>query len=77
MPWPYLRISLTVCGVKNVWQSVVKDVSLGKILIQTNPASGNPELHFCQLPRDIKDMFVVLMDATVATGAAGALLFAP
>ena len=96
---------------------VCKDVRLGKILIQTNLITGEPEvifwafmrhkidsftcalvfcfriitlvlcvsatvllcqlcclltsqLHYLRLPRDIKDMHVMLMDATVATGAA-------
>lgn len=49
---------------------VVKDVRLGKILIQTNQESGEPELIYIRLPRDIKDYQVILMDAAVATGAA-------
>ena len=28
------------------------------------------QLHYLRLPKDIKDSFVMLMDATVATGAA-------
>jgi hypothetical protein len=77
-----VALAKPVCGVSifragmtmdHALQATVKDCSLGKILIQTNPVSGNPELYFCQLPRHIKDMFVVLMDATVATGAAGSL----
>jgi uridine kinase len=76
-----LVLAKPVCGVSifragmpldAALQATVKDASLGKILIQTNPVSGNPELHFCQLPRGIKTMSVVLLDATVATGAAGA-----
>ncbi|KAH8874408.1 Uridine-cytidine kinase-like 1 [Schistosoma japonicum] len=50
--------------------AVCKDIRLGKILIQTNPITSEPELHYIRLPRDIKDCFVILMDATVATGAA-------
>lgn len=49
---------------------VVKDVRLGKILIQTNQQSDEPELIYLRLPRDIKDYKVILMDAAVATGAA-------
>lgn len=49
---------------------VVKDVRLGKILIQTNQESDEPELIYLRLPRDIKDYQVILMDAAVATGAA-------
>lgn len=78
---------------------VCKDVRIGKILIQNNIETGEPEVSFCKtgnssdcylslgstansfvlnhyqlyylrLPRDIKDYLVILMDATVATGAA-------
>jgi len=49
---------------------VCKDIRIGKILIQTNWDSGEPELHYLRLPKDIKDYQVILMDATVATGAA-------
>ena len=70
---------------------VCKDVRIGKILIQNNIETGEPEvifsdngletnsiiylfpifqLYYLRLPRDIKDYLVILMDATVATGAA-------
>lgn len=49
---------------------VCKDVSIGKILIQTNMDTGEPELHYIRLPKDIKDQYIFLLDATVATGAA-------
>jgi uridine kinase len=49
---------------------VCKDVCLGKILIQTNLDTEEPELHYLRLPKDIKDHHVMLMDATMATGAA-------
>ncbi|XP_077496691.1 uridine-cytidine kinase-like lethal (2) k01209 isoform X4 [Amblyomma americanum] len=49
---------------------VLKDVRLGKILIQTNQNTGEPELYYLRLPKDIKDYTILLMDATVATGAA-------
>lgn len=49
---------------------VHKDIRLGKILIQTNLDTGEPELHYLRLPKDIKDSYLMLMDATVATGAA-------
>ncbi|VDP23901.1 unnamed protein product [Echinostoma caproni] len=34
--------------------AVCKDVRLGKILIQTNPDTCEPELHYIRLPSDIK-----------------------
>lgn len=49
---------------------VCKDIRIGKILIQTNQSTGEPELYYLRLPKDIKDYKVILMDATVATGAA-------
>ncbi|UYV62794.1 UCKL1, partial [Cordylochernes scorpioides] len=49
---------------------VLKDVRLGKILIQTNPETDEAELYYLRLPKDIKEYTVIVMDATVATGAA-------
>lgn len=49
---------------------ICKDIRIGKILIQTNQTTGEPELYYLRLPKDIKDYRVILMDATVATGAA-------
>jgi uridine kinase len=49
---------------------VYKDAKIGKILIQTNENTGEPELHYLRLPSDIQNSIVFLMDATVATGAA-------
>ncbi len=74
-------------------RSVVEDVTLGKILIQTNPETSEPEvspahtcmhlcihthththvrrqLHYFKLSRDIRERHVLLMDASVASGAA-------
>ncbi|CAF4506257.1 unnamed protein product, partial [Rotaria magnacalcarata] len=49
---------------------VHKDAKIGKILIQTNPMTGEPELHYLRLPRDIARAYVLILDATIATGAA-------
>ncbi|CAL1585638.1 unnamed protein product [Knipowitschia caucasica] len=51
-------------------RAVCKDIRLGKILIQTNHSTGEPELHYLRLPRDISEDYVILMDSTVSTGAA-------
>lgn len=41
---------------------VCKDVRLGKILIQTNPETLEPELHYLRLPSDIKvSLFIRLV----------------
>ncbi|XP_051909582.1 uridine-cytidine kinase-like 1 [Hippocampus zosterae] len=50
--------------------AVCKDIRLGKILIQTNHNTGEPELHYLRLPKDLSEDFVILMDSTVSTGAA-------
>uniref|UniRef100_A0A673XVP7 Phosphoribosyltransferase domain-containing protein n=1 Tax=Salmo trutta TaxID=8032 RepID=A0A673XVP7_SALTR len=49
---------------------VCKDVRIGKILIQTNLDSGEPDLHYLRLPKDISEEHLILMDSTVSTGAA-------
>ncbi|XP_051954651.1 uridine-cytidine kinase-like 1 isoform X1 [Xyrauchen texanus] len=50
--------------------AICKDIRLGKILIQTNHDTGEPELHYLRLPKDISEDYVILMDSTVSTGAA-------
>lgn len=47
----------------------VQAVALGRLLIQTNAATGEPELHHASLP-DVTNCTVVLMDPLVASGAA-------
>lgn len=79
--------------MEQAFSDVCKDTRIGKILIQTNRNTGEPEvgfsfpyekeciteqlrlfdvlqLYYLRLPKDIKDYMVLLMDATVATGAA-------
>uniref|UniRef100_A0A670I4L5 uridine/cytidine kinase n=1 Tax=Podarcis muralis TaxID=64176 RepID=A0A670I4L5_PODMU len=51
-------------------RAVCKDVRIGTILIQTNRYTGEPELHYLRLPKDISEDHVILMDCTVSTGAA-------
>ncbi|XP_065185040.1 uridine-cytidine kinase-like 1 [Sycon ciliatum] len=77
--YPGKEFNGKVCGVsilragetmEPALQSVCRNVELGKILIQTSEESGEPELHYYRLPDDVADSFVVLMDATLATGAA-------
>ena len=74
-----INAHLQVCGVailragevlEPAFLSVCKDATIGKILIQTNEKTREPELHFLRLPQNIDDCHVILMDATIATGAA-------
>ncbi|XP_034448486.1 uridine-cytidine kinase-like 1 [Hippoglossus hippoglossus] len=51
-------------------RAVCKDVRIGKILIQTNQETREPELHYLRLPKNISEDHVILMDCTVCTGAA-------
>jgi uridine kinase len=51
-------------------RAVVKDCKMGKILIQTNERTMEPELYYLRLPKNINKYKIFLMDATVATGAA-------
>lgn len=71
--------SQKICGVsilragetmEQAVSDVCKHIRIGKILIQTNQTTGEPELYYLRLPKDIRDYRVILMDATVATGAA-------
>eukprot|EP00123_Amoebidium_parasiticum_P013472 comp21974_c0_seq1/m.31742 comp21974_c0_seq1/g.31742 ORF comp21974_c0_seq1/g.31742 comp21974_c0_seq1/m.31742 type:complete len:495 (-) comp21974_c0_seq1:783-2267(-) len=80
VPYHGLSMDARTCGVsiiragvtmEGALRAVVKDIALGKILIQTDDTTGNPALHFYSLPSNVKDYHVILMDATIATGAAG------
>ncbi|KAI6222484.1 Uridine kinase [Aphelenchoides fujianensis] len=54
-------------------RAVVKDCKLGKILIQTNDLTREPELHYLRLPKEVHKYKVFLMDPIVATGAAATM----
>ena len=71
-----------VCGVSVVragasmetaLRSVIKDIPIGKILIQTDHSKGEPVLHYCKLPPDISNRYVLVADAQIATGAAAVM----
>ncbi|KAJ3329062.1 Uridine-cytidine kinase-like 1 [Blyttiomyces sp. JEL0837] len=73
------KLAEGVCGVSVIrsgatmehgLRQVVKDIPLGKILIQTDASTGEPQLHYCKLPKDINKRHVLIADATIATGAA-------
>ena len=50
---------------------VIPDCSTGRVLIQTNYRTGEPELHYNQLPHDIQDHAgVLLLDTQMSSGAA-------
>lgn len=73
------RKTAKICGVaimragetmENSLRAVVKDCKMGKILIQTNEKTMEPELYYLRLPKNIHLYKILLMDATVGTGAA-------
>lgn len=73
------RNTAHICGVtimragetmEHALRAVVKDCKMGKILIQTNEKTMEPELFYLRLPKNIHQYKILLMDATVATGAA-------
>lgn len=75
-----LKRSLKLCGVSIVragvtmersLRRVCQDITIGKLLIQTDHRTLEPLLHYCKLPPDISERYVLLMDASVGTGAAG------
>ena len=65
-------VSIVRAGVtlENALQDVCKDARIGKILIQSDPRTAEPQLHYLSLPASLDDSHVLLMDATIATGAA-------
>ncbi|KAJ0026546.1 hypothetical protein NQD34_017546 [Periophthalmus magnuspinnatus] len=72
LPLKITGVSILRAGetMEQALRAVCKDIRLGKILIQTNHDTGEPELHYLRLPRDISEDYVILMDSTVSTGAA-------
>lgn len=50
---------------------VIPDARTGRVLIQTNYRTGEPELHYCALaPHATSDAGVLLLDAQMASGGA-------
>lgn len=49
-------------------RQVIRDVRIGKILIQRDEATAEPRLLYSKLPQDIADRIVILLDPMLATG---------
>ncbi|RHZ78191.1 hypothetical protein Glove_166g245 [Diversispora epigaea] len=78
LPYVGKKFENQICGTSIVraggtmeagLRRAVKDVSIGKILIQTDLETGEPSLHFTSLPENISKFYVLLMDAQISTGA--------
>ncbi|KAI5299438.1 hypothetical protein KEM56_003233 [Ascosphaera pollenicola] len=58
--------------LEKAFQNLIPDAMVGRILIQTNYRTAEPELHYHKLPRYIKSHdAVVLLDAQMSSGGAG------
>lgn len=73
------REHVPICGVSIVragiamelpLRTVCQDIPIGRILIQTDQRSLEPQLHYCKLPPQINKSTVFLMESVLATGAA-------
>ncbi|KAI5848240.1 uridine kinase family-domain-containing protein [Tricharina praecox] len=49
---------------------VVPDAKIGRILIQSNARTGEPELHYLKLPPTLHQHSVLVLDPQIASGAA-------
>ncbi|KAJ9464406.1 Uracil phosphoribosyltransferase [Diplonema papillatum] len=74
-----LAFSAKICGVsimragesmENALRHTCRDVRIGKILIQRDEVTGEPDTRFnyAKLPADIQDRYVFLLDPMLATG---------
>ncbi|RUS26564.1 hypothetical protein BC938DRAFT_470596 [Jimgerdemannia flammicorona] len=64
------KLTKQICGVSILraggtmevgLSRVCQDVRIGKLLIQTDPSSGEPQLHYCKLPLNVSELYVLLM----------------
>lgn len=49
---------------------IFRDCLMGKLLIQSDPKTGEPMVHYIKLPAQINQSYVLLFDAQIATGMA-------
>lgn len=77
LPYKGSELVEKMCGVSIVragatmekaLRTVINELPIGKILIQTDQRTGEPTLNYCKLPSDISQRYVILTDATLATG---------
>ncbi|KAF8421290.1 uridine kinase family-domain-containing protein [Tirmania nivea] len=59
--------------LENGLKRIVPEARIGRMLIQSNSRTGEPELHFLKLPPALGDHRVLLLDPQVASGA-GAIM---
>lgn len=61
------------CTLETGLRRVVPDARIGRILIQSNSRTGEPELHYQKVHPQIAQTSVLVLDPQIATGA-GALM---
>lgn len=73
------ELATNVCGVtvvrggeifENSLRMIFRDCLMGKLLIQSDPKTGEPRLHYLKLPQRITESHVLLFDAQIATAMA-------
>lgn len=55
---------------ENALRMIFRDCPMGKLLVQSDPRTGEPRLHYLKLPENITSSYVLLFDAQIATGQA-------
>ena len=71
LPFPISAVVILRGGscLETGLKRVIPDCQTGRILIQTNYRTGEPELHFNQLPTNIQDHAAVLvLDTQMSSG---------
>jgi len=72
-----VQFTSKLCGVsivragesmENGLRQVCKSIRIGKILIQRNEETAQPELFYAKFPKDIHERLVLLLDPMLATG---------
>ncbi|KAK6508182.1 Uridine kinase [Arthrobotrys conoides] len=79
LPYNGLRCASAICGVVILrsggvfeigLKRVVPDCKIGRLLLQSNIRTGEPELHHLKVPPNLGDHQVLLLDPQIASGAA-------
>merc|ERR1711959_802879 len=67
---PVCTVSILRSGeaMESSARALMKGVRFGKVLVQRNEETHEPEFYFAKLPEDIKSHNVILLDPMVATG---------
>ncbi|KNE60878.1 uracil phosphoribosyltransferase [Allomyces macrogynus ATCC 38327] len=77
LPYHGVAFQGKICGVPIIrageamekgLRECCKGVRIGKILIQRNEETAQPELYYSKLPSDIAERYVLLLDPMLATG---------